>query len=302
MLANSKQPTGPRGRGKKGHRRGRRPRRGAATGKSTIHEFATCDSCEALLRCIHAGADVAAADAAGLSPLMHAVLSAKVNNVLALLEYGAPVNETAVLTEDIIVHHAANRYTEEFSLLFWNHRRTLAGVRVPVTPLHLACMRGDLPLIYALLANGANPNFAVQGPLSELCGKPADFFSRFSGQKYPQGFLVERETTLDFLSDHVEDMDERVFRIYLHKSGMLSASSRSTCVSQVRKCEALLHRDLFGNAEDDLAQLSERLVQESPGFTGIQKGGVARSLNRFIEYVKSSMRCKYSGLEALSVL
>lgn len=302
MLTNSKQPTGPRGRGKKGPRRGRRPRRGAAAGKSTIHEFATCDSCEPLLRCIHAGADVAAADAAGLSPLMHAVLSAKVNNVLALLEYGAPVNETAVLTEDIIVHHAANRYTEEFSLLFWNHRRTLAGVRVPVTPLHLACMRGDLPLIYALLANGANPNSAVQGPLSELCGKPADFFSRFSGQKYPQGFLVERETTLDFLSDHVEDMDERVFRIYLHKSGMLSASSRATCVSQVRKCETLLHRDLFGNAEDDLVQLSERVVQESPGFSGIQKGGVARSLNRFIEYVKSSMRCKYNSLEALSVL
>ena len=302
MLANSKQPTGPSGRGKKGHRRGRRPRRGAAAGKSTIHEFATCDSCEALLRCIHAGADVAAADAAGLSPLMHAVLSAKVNNVLALLEYGAPVNETAVLTEDSIVHHAANRYTEDFSLLFWNHRRTLAGVRVPVTPLHLACMRGDFPLIYALLANGANPNSAVQGPLSELCGKPADFFSRFSGQKYPQGFPVERETTLDFLSDHVEDMDERVFRIYLHKSGMLSASSRATCVSQVRKCETLLHRDLFGNAEDDLAQLSERLVQESPGFSGIQKGGVARSLNRFIEYVKSSMHCKYNSLEALSVL
>lgn len=302
MSTNSKQLPGPRGRRKKDRRHGRRPRRGAAAGKSSIHEFATCDSCEALLRCIQAGADVAAADAAGLSPLMHAVLSAKVNNVLALLEYGAPVNETAVLTEDIIVHHAANRYTEDFSLLFWNHRRTLAGVRVPVTPLHLACMRGDLPLIYALLANGANPNSAVQGPLSELCGKPADFFARFSGQKYPQGFPVERETTLDFLSDHVEDMDERVFRIYLHKSGMLSASSRATCVSQVRKCETLLHRDLFGNAEDELAQLSERLVQESPGFSGIQKGGVARSLNRFIEYVKSSMRCKYSGLEALSVL
>lgn len=303
MSTNSKQPPGQRGRGKKNRRsRGRRPRRGAAAGKSTIHEFATCDSCEPLLRCIHAGADVNAPDAAGLSPLMHAVLSAKVNNVLALLEYGAEVNEVAVLTEENIVHHAAARYTMDFSGLIREHHLPPEYVRIPVTPLHLACMRGDLLLIAVLLANGANPRVVVRGPLPELYGAPVDFYAHFVGGLFPSDFLMNRGSTADFLADCVDELDERVFRVYLHKGGMLSASSRATCISQVRQCAALLKTDLFGKAEDDWEHLPQRLAQVCPDFRELQKGGVSRSLNRFMEYAKSSIRRKYNSLEALNIV
>ncbi|MBQ3144766.1 MAG: hypothetical protein IJB89_09655 [Akkermansia sp.] len=206
MSTNSKQLPGPRGRRKKDRRHGRRPRRGAAAGKITIHEFATCDSCEALLRCIQAGAAVNEVDASGLSPLLHAVLSAKVNNVLALLEYGAAVNAEAVLTRDVIVHQCAKRFTLDFSLLFLLHGRSLEGVRIPVTPLHLACMRGDLPLIYVLLANGANKRAVVQGPLPELCGSPLAFYTRFVRGIFPADFMLNRESTVDFLADWTEDI------------------------------------------------------------------------------------------------
>ena len=300
MLANSKQPTGPSGRGKKGHRRGRRPRRGAAAGKSTIHEFATCDSCEPLLRCIHAGADVAAADAAGLSPLMHAVLSAKVNNVLALLEYGAEVNAETVLTPHVMNHQCAKRFSTDFKLLL--HGLSPERWLVPVTPLHLACLCWELPMIAVLLANGANPRAEVQGPTPDFCGTPLDFFARFSKGLFPKDFMLNRESTVDFLADFAEELDARVFRIYLHRCGMVSASSRATCVSQVNRCAAKAKTDLFGNTEPESLCRSEQLLRTMDGFSEWQKGGVARSLSRFMEYAKSPIRQKYNSLEALSVL
>ena len=303
MTTNSKQAPGSGGHGKKSRRsRGRRPRRGAAAGKSTIHEYATCDSCDALLRCIHAGADVNAADASGLSPLMHAVLSAKVNNVLALLEYGAAANEVAVLTEDIIVHHAAKRYTMDFSRLFSEHRFPPEYVRIPVTPLHLACMRGDLALIAVLLVNGANPRVVVRGPLPELYGAPADFYARFVGGLFPRDFLVNRESTADFLADCAEALDESAFRVYLHKTGVVNASSRSTCLAQVRRCAELLKRDLLGSPECDARGLHDEIIRICPDFPKMQKGGLSRSLNRFVEYAKSPMRKKYNGLEAINLV
>ncbi len=114
--------------------------------------------------------------------------------------------------------------------------------------------------------------------------------------------MLNRESTVDFLADWAEVIDERVFRVYLHRCGMQSASSRATCVSQVRKCEILLQRDLFGNTEDDVEQLPQRLAQVCSGFRGLQKGGLAGSLNRFMEYAKSSMRKKYNSLEAINLV
>lgn len=300
MMNNSKLQPGLRGRGKKGHRRGRRPRRGAAVGKSTIHEFATCDSCEPLLRCIHAGADVNAPDAAGLSPLMHAVLSVKVNNVLALLEYGADVNVETVLTQHVMVHQCAKRFRTDFKLLL--HGLSPERWLVPVTPLHLACLCWELPMIAVLLANGANPRAEVQGPIPDFCGTPLDFFARFSKGIFPKDFMLNRESTVDFLADYADKIDERVFRIYLHGSGMVSASSRATCVSQVNQCAAKVKTDLFGNTDSESLRRSEHLLRVMDGFSEWQKGGVARSLSRFMEYAKSSTRCKYNGLEVLGVV
>ena len=241
-------------------------------------------------------------DADGLSPLMHAVLSAKLNNVLALLEYGAEVNAVTELSDDIIVNKSAKRYTEECSLLFMKHHRSMEGVRIPVTALHLACMRGDLPLIYGLLANGANPHVVVQGPLPELCGTPRDFYARFAEGLFPRDFLMNQASTEDFLADCWEDIDVRVFRIYLHKSGMVNASSRATCITHIRRCAALLGGDLFGNTQQESLHMAEQELRSLHGFSECQKGGVARSIKRFMEYTKSSMRQKYNRLDALGLV
>ena len=279
--------------------RGRKPRRGAAAGKSSIHEFATCDSAAPLLQCIHNGAEVNAVDEDGITPLVHALLSGRLNNVLALLEYGAEVNGCYVLTYPVIENKSAGRYRTDVRMLYISHGMALETARIPVTPLHLACMRGDLRLIYALLANGADPQAEVQGPLPEFCGKPADFYARFEGGYYPADFLSNRESTVDFLADCVAEVDESVFRIYLHKTGVLNVSSRATCISQVRGCAALAEMDLFGNAVIDSQLLRERILRGCPDFLSVQKGGMARSLNRFLEYAVSSTRKKYNSLECL---
>lgn len=290
--------TGRAGSGSK-RRRGRKPRRGSAAGKSTLQEFATCNSWNALLRCVHAGCDVNEADADGLTPLMHAVLSGKVKNTLALAEYGAAVNQAAVLTQDIIAHKTATRYRDEFNLVASFHHSSLQGMWFSLTPLHLACMRGDLALIYVLLANGANPRAEVQGPFPEFCGTPLDFYRTFVSGVFPADFMQNQESTADFLGDCIEAVDASAFQIYLHRLGMGNDSSRMTCMAHIHHCEAQLGDALIGDMEPDSVSRKVQALMSIPGFSGLQKGGVAKSLERFLQYAQSSMRQKYSHLELL---
>ncbi len=280
-------------------RRGRKPRRGSAAGKSSLHEFATCNSWNALLRCIHAGSGVNESDADGLTPLMHAVLSGKVRNTLALAEYGADVNQPAVLTQDIIAHKTALRYRDEFNLVASFHHSSLQGMLFSLTPLHLACMRGDFSLIYVLLANGANPRAEVQGPFPEFCGTPLDFYRTFVSGVFPSDFMQNQESTADFLGDCIDTVDASAFQIYLHRQGMSNDSSRMTCMAHIHRCETLLGDALLGDMELDSVRRKVQSLMSQPEVRVLHKGGVAKSLKRFLQYAQSPMRQKYSCLELL---
>ena len=276
--------------------------RGCAPG--SVSACATLRSSRQLLSCLRQGGDVHSVDTFGLSPLFRAVMAGSVDNVLALAEYGAEVNQVAVVTLQILRAAALYRINEHLGL----QGATAIPFEAPffLTPLHLAALSGSAECIQVLCCNGADAHACVSGPLPSLSGTPLEFCARF----LPQDTDQERETRLRCLAAFqgigFSDLDKVVFRLFLHKVHGASPSTIDTRVAQIQRCESLLRSlfvsqrvFLFRNMDVEMLQKMQLALRQMEQFQLLnlrQHGGMENALDDFISYAKSSMRKKYSAL------
>lgn len=289
-------------------RRKRRERTHAPLGSGcvpgSVSACATLRSSRQLLTCLRQGGDVHSVDAFGLSPLFRAVMADSVDNVLALAEYGAEVNQVAMVTLRILRKAALYRINEHLGL----QGATAIPFDAPffLTPLHLAALSGSAECIQILLSNGADAHAGVSGPLPSLSGTPFEFCDRF----LPQDTEQERETRLRCLAAFqgigFSDLDKEVFRLFLHRIRNASSSTIDTRVAQIQRCESLLrpllkHQRafLFRNMNVEHIEQMRNTLQQMEQFQLLnerQHGGLGNALADFILYAKNSMRQKYNSL------
>ena len=288
-------------------RRGRcRSRNELSTGSEpgSLLECATLRSSRKLLSCLAQGGDIHAADDVGLSPLIRAVMAGASDNVLALAEYGAEVNQSAMVTLQVLKRRAIYRINEHMGLL----GATDMPCDTPffLTPLHLAALSADAESIWALVCNGADPHARVEGPLPQLSGTPLDFCARFIPEESESECELKLRCLAAFWSGKGADLDKKVFRLFLHKVHGASLSTVDTRVAQIQRCENLLRSFfvsqrvfLFRNMDVEMLQKMQLALRQMEQFHLLnlrQHGGMENALDDFISYAKSSMRKKYSAL------
>lgn len=243
-------------------------------------------------------------DTFGLSPLFRAVMAGSVDNVLALAEYGAEVNQVAVVTLQILRAAALYRINEHLGL----QGATAIPFEAPffLTPLHLAALSGSAECIQVLRCNGADPHARVEGPLPQLSGSPLDFCARFIPEATESECEQKLRCVAAFWSGKRAALDKKVFRLYLHKVHGASLSTVDTRVAQIQRCENLLRSFfvsqrvfLFRNMDVEMLQKMQLALRQMEQFQLLnlrQHGGMENALDDFISYAKSSMRQKYSAL------
>ena len=288
-------------------RRGRcRSRNELSTGSEpgSLLECATLRSSRKLLSCLAQGGDIHVTDDVGLSPLIRAVMAGASDNVLALAEYGAEVNQAAMVTLQVLKRRAIYRINEHLGLL----GATDMPCNTPffLTPLHLAALSADAESIWALVCNGADPHARVEGPLPQLSGTPLDFCARFIPEATESECEQKLRCVAAFWSGKGADLDKKVFRLFLHKVHGASLSTVDTRVAQIQRCENLLRSlflsqrvFLFRNMDVEMLQNMQLALRQMEQFQLLnlrQHGGMENALDDFISYAKSSMRKKYSAL------
>ena len=288
-------------------RRGRcRSRNELSTGSvpGSLLECATLRSSRKLLSCLAQGGDIHAADDVGLSPLIRAVMAGASDNVLALAEYGAEVNQAAMVTLQVLKRRAIYRINEHLGL----QGATDIPCDTPffLTPLHLAALSADAESIWALVCNGADPHARVEGPLPQLSGSPLDFCARFIPEATESECEQKLRCVASFWSGKGADLDKKVFRLFLHKVHGASLSTVDTRVAQIQRCENLLRSlfvsqrvFLFRNMDVEMLQKMQLALRQMEQFQLLnlrQHGGMENALDDFISYAKSSLRKKYNAL------
>ena len=288
-------------------RRGRcRSRNELSTGSEpgSLLECATLRSSRKLLSCLAQGGDIHVADDVGLSPLIRAVMAGASDNVLALAEYGAEVNQAAMVTLQVLKRRAIYRINEHLGLL----GATDMPCDTPffLTPLHLAALSADAESIRALVCNGADPHARVEGPLPQLSGTPLDFCARFIPEESESECELKLRCVAAFWSGKGAVLDKKVFRLYLHKVHGATLSTVDTRVAQIQRCENLLRSFfvsqrvfLFRNMDVEMLQKMQLALRQMEQFQLLnlrQHDGMENALDDFISYAKSSMRKKYSAL------
>ena len=270
----------------------------------SLLECATLRSSRKLLSCLAQGGDIHAADDVGLSPLIRAVMAGASDNVLALAEYGAEVNQAAMVTLQVLKRRAIYRINEHLGL----QGATDIPCDTPffLTPLHLAALSADAESIWALVCNGADPHARVEGPLPQLSGSPLDFCARFIPEATESECEQKLRCVAAFWSGKGADLDKKVFRLFLHKVHGVSLSTVDTRVAQIQRCENLLRSlfvsqrvFLFRNMDVEMLQKMQLALRQMEQFQLLnlrQHGGMENALDDFISYAKSSMRKKYSAL------
>lgn len=243
-------------------------------------------------------------DTFGLSPLYRAVMAGSVDNVLALAEYGAEVNQVAVVTLQILRAAALYRINEHLGL----QGATAIPFDAPffLTPLHLAALSGSAECIQVLRCNGADPHARVEGPLPQLSGSPLDFCARFIPEATESECEQKLRCVAAFWSGKGAALDKKVFRLYLHKVHGASLSTVDTRVAQIQRCENLLRSlfvsqrvFLFRNMDVEMLQKMQLALRQMEQFQLLnlrQHGGMENALSDFISYAKSSLRKKYNAL------
>lgn len=288
-------------------RRGRcRSRNELSTGSEpgSLLECATLRSSRKLLSCLAQGGDIHVMDDVGLSPLIRAVMAGASDNVLALAEYGAEVNQTAMVTLQVLKRRAIYRINEHLGLL----GATDMPCDTPffLTPLHLAALSADAESIWALVCNGADPHARVEGPLPQLSGSPLDFCARFIPEESEAECELKLRCVASFWSGKGADLDKKVFRLFLHKVHGASLSTVDTRLAQIQRSENLLRSlfvsqrvFLFRNMDVEMLQKMQLALRQMEQFQLLnlrQHGGMENALDDFISYAKSSLRKKYNAL------
>lgn len=294
-------------RTKREKRRGRRPSRAPLSGgcaPGSVSACATLPSSRQLLSCIRQGDDIHAVDEYGLSPLARAVMAGASDNVLALAEYGAEVNQTAMVTLQVLKRRATYRINEHLGL----QGATDIPCDTPffLTPLHLAVLSADAESIRALVCNGADPRARVEGPLPQLSGTPLDFCARFIPEESESECELKLRCLAAFWSGKGAALDKKVFRLFLHKVHGASFSTVDTRVAQIQRCESMLRSlfasqrvFLFRNMDVEMLQKMQLTLRQMEQFQLLnlrQHGGMENAFSDFISYAKSSMRKKYNAL------
>lgn len=294
-------------RTKREKRRGRRPSRAPLSGgcaPGSVSACATLPSSRQLLSCIRQGDDIHAVDEYGLSPLARAVMAGAADNVLALAEYGAEVNQVAWVTLKSLKAGAMYRINEHLGLL----QATSIPRDLPfaLTPLHLAALSGNAESIWVLLCNGADAHALVEGPLPQLCGSPIEFCARFLPHETEEE-MAQRQRCLEvFRGGKRVDMDKKVFRLFLHKICKSSPSTIDTRVAQIQRCENMLRAlfpqqqtFLFLNDDEVLLNQMRHALLQTEQFRLLnlrQHGGLVHALDDFVIFAKSCTRLKYKAL------
>ena len=294
-------------RTKREKRRGRRPSRAPLSGgcaPGSVSACATLPSSRQLLSCIRQGDDIHAVDEYGLSPLARAVMAGAADNVLALAEYGAEVNQVAWVTLKSLKAGAMYRINEHLGLL----QATSIPRDLPfaLTPLHLAALSGNAESIWVLLCNGADAHARVEGPLPQLCGSPIEFCARFLPHETEEE-MAQRQRCLEvFRGGKRVDMDKKVFRLFLHKICKSSPSTIDTRVAQIQRCENMLRTlfpqqqtFLFLNDDEVLLNQMRHALLQTEQFRLLnlrQHGGLVQALDDFVIFAKSCTRLKYKSL------
>lgn len=138
-------------------------------GATSLHHALDKGHCSVVKELIQAQADVNIQDIFGYTPLHIAVFHDRSNSIGLLLKAGAHVNFQGFVPRG---EERGLPAPEEFAFLR--------------TPLHLACMRGHIPIIQALLRAGARPeiqdenhstafHYAAQCNNEEVFGAIADY-------------------------------------------------------------------------------------------------------------------------------
>ena len=270
----------------------------------SLLECATLRSSRKLLSCLAQGGDTHVTDDVGMSPLIRAVMAGASDNVLALAEYGAEVNQAAMVTLQVLKRRAIYRINEHLGL----QGATDIPCDTPffLTPLHLAALSADAESIWALVCNGADPHARVEGPLPQLSGSPLDFCARFIPEESEAECELKLRCLAAFWSGKGAVLDKKVFRLYLHKVHGASLSTVDTRVAQIQRSENLLRSlfvsqrvFLFRNMDVEMLQKMQLALRQMEPFQLLnlrQHGGMENALDDFISYAKSSMRKKYSAL------
>lgn len=226
------------------------------------------------------------------------------DNVLALAEYGAEVNQMAWVTLRSLKAGAMYRINEHLGL----RQATAIPHELPfaLTPLHLAALSGNAECIWVLLCNGADAHARVKGPLPQLCGSPIEFCARFLPQEAEEEMEQKRRCLDVFRGAKCVDMDKKVFRLFLHKIGKSAPSTIDTRVAQINRCEAMLRaifpqQQAFLFRNDDVVLLNQmrQALQQTELFRVQnlrQHGGLVQALDDFVIFAQSRTRLKYIAL------